>query len=120
MKKILFVAFCVSVIIACKTSKTTTTAPKAVVPCPKMLYTYNAQIKTIIDANCAGCHQGKRPAHGIDLASYETVKVASTKPNFLGSINHEKGFDKMPAGHAKLDDVTIRTITCWISSGAAN
>ena len=120
MKKIFVIATCISAIIACKTPKTTTTAPKAEVPCPKMLYTYKAQIKSIIDDNCAGCHQGNKPAHGIDLASYETVKTATTKPSFLGSINHEKGFDKMPAGHAKLDDATIRTITCWISSGAAN
>jgi mono/diheme cytochrome c family protein len=120
MKKIFLVIVCISFIVACKTSKTATTAPIAELPCPKMLYSYNAHIKTIIDANCAGCHQGKRPAHGIDLASYENVKVATTKPSFLGSINHEKGFDKMPAGHAKLDDATIRTIKCWISSGAAN
>jgi len=85
-----------------------------------MLITYTNKIKAIIDENCAGCHRENNPAHGISLHSYETVKAASANVNFLGSILHEKGFDKMPAGHAKLEDTTINTIQCWIQNGTPN
>jgi uncharacterized membrane protein len=120
MKKIIYSALILLAIEACKTTDKAvkTETAKSEIVCPKILLTYNQNIKSIIDDNCVSCHSGKSPAHGIDLASYEKVKFATTKPHFMGSINHEKGFDKMPAGQAKLDDALIKKISCWITNGA--
>lgn len=122
MKNLIYCLLILTIVQACKTTTSTvkTDTPKAEVACPKILLTYNANIKSIIDDNCASCHSGKNPAHNIDLSNYESVKLATTKPHFMGSINHEKGFDKMPAGQAKLDEATIKKINCWILSGAPN
>ena len=122
MKKIkwIFIGF-IALVAACKSSnKTTSIKPSEPIACPKVNYTYNNHIKQIIDNYCAGCHSGNRPAHGIDLSNYEKVKAATTYPSFMGSIEHKSGFDKMPQGQSKLDDATIRTISCWITNGAPN
>lgn len=122
MKKVFKTLALLVFIAACKSTSTTTKkveAPQII--CNKMLVTYNSHIKQIIDDNCANtCHSEKNHSHGIDLSSYEKVKIASVKPSFLGSINHTSGFDAMPPNKAKLDDAIINKITCWIQNGSPN
>ena len=80
--------------------------------------TYSADIKTIIDINCASsCHSAEKKKHNIDLSTYELVKEESGHGAFLGSIRHENGYDAMPQKHDKLDEATIQKIVCWIQSG---
>ncbi len=104
-----------TIITSCKTQKTVV-APKEI-NCTTSP-TYAADIKPIIDESCGNsCHSAKRKAHGIDLSSFEGVKDAAADKSFLGAINHEKGFDKMPRMRGKLDDATIEKITCWVRGG---
>ncbi len=88
--------------------------------CSGQAPTYSANIKSIVDGSCAtsGCHNSSTQANGIDLSTYDLVKSESGKNNFLGSIRHESGFDRMPQGKSKLPDSTIDMIACWIENGA--
>ncbi len=100
---------------ACKSKKTATTTEGA--PC-STIPTYTAEIKNIIDLNCANeCHNAKKKKHNIDISTYDLAKAAAANRNFMGTINHLPGYDPMPDKKPKLDDVTIQKLTCWIQNG---
>lgn len=82
--------------------------------------TYTANVKALIDANCAtsGCHSASAQANGINLSTYASTKSESSKSRFMGSIQHKSGYDAMPKGAAQLSDANIKTIYCWIENGA--
>lgn len=104
-----------SVFAACKSK------PKPVTnktPCGDPNVTYAADIKPILDLNCATtCHSAKKHAHGIDLSTYDMVKTAAAEASFMGSIKHEGNYDPMPKNHDKLDEATIQKINCWVENG---
>jgi len=81
--------------------------------------TYTADIKAIVDANCAvsGCHNSTTKANGIDLSTYEKVKSESSKARFLGAIQRLPGYKQMPKDKAKLADANIQKISCWVQNG---
>lgn len=113
-KFMLLLSLCVlATCFACK--KTTVTT----VDCTGVTPTYTADIKTIINTNCAtsGCHSASAKANGLDLSTYLLVKSESSNNRFLGSINHDSGYNGMPQGAAKLSDANIKKITCWIQNG---
>lgn len=87
--------------------------------CTGVAPTYNSTVKAILDASCAsaGCHNAASKAKGIDLSSYAQAKNTIAKDNFLGAIQHKSGYDAMPKGSAKLDDATIRILSCWVQNG---
>lgn len=114
MKKAIFIA-CAGILIfglnACKSSKSASNAPAI---------TYSAQVKTIIDANCAStCHNAERPAAGIDLTTYAKVKQYALEGLLIPAIQHAEGADPMPKKAPKLDEALINTIVNWAASGAA-
>jgi hypothetical protein len=82
--------------------------------------TYTANVKPIIDANCAStCHNAGRPAAGIDLTTYEKVKEQSLNGKLIGAIQHADGAKPMPKKAPKMDETSIQTIVSWANSGAA-
>lgn len=87
--------------------------------CTGLTPTYTADIKPIIDANCAtaGCHNGVSKANGIDLSTYSLVVSESNKARFLGAIQHRSGYDPMPKNQTKLSESNIRLISCWVENG---
>lgn len=122
MRNNLFKILCVGVVSAlffsCKTQKIVTTTPPVPVNCGDMKPGFVADIKPILDLNCAStCHSEKNRAGGIDLSTYENVKNIATKSKFLGAIRHETGFDAMPRKAPKLADADILKIACWVSAG---
>jgi hypothetical protein len=86
-----------------------------VVTCDTTDLTYTADIKAILNTNCAlsGCHSETEAALQGSMHAF----VAFGR--ILGAINHEEGFEAMPRpeGSAKLDDCTIDKITAWIDAG---
>ncbi|GBL35447.1 hypothetical protein EMGBS15_10420 [Filimonas sp.] len=72
-----------------------------------------------MDAHCAtsGCHNASSRAHGIDLSSYTLAKNEAGSNKFLGSVQHISGYTAMPEGASKLDDTTIKTLSCWVQNG---
>lgn len=90
-----------------------------VVDCSGITPTYSSNIKSILDANCAtaGCHNSASKKSGYDLSTYETSKTAAGNKEFVGSIQHKKGYTKMPKSASKLSETNIQLITCWVQNG---
>jgi hypothetical protein len=88
--------------------------------CTGISPTYTADVKSILDTRCAtsGCHSAGSKSGGIDLSSYLNASAESKKDRFLGSIQHKSGYNAMPQGSAKLDDATIKTLSCWVQNGS--
>ncbi len=81
--------------------------------CDSLDVTYDAFVKATVDVRCntQSCHAAS--AGGFKLGTYEEVKTAAMKENFLGAIKHEQGFTSMPIGSAKLSDEEIQRFECW-------
>jgi mono/diheme cytochrome c family protein len=87
--------------------------------CTGLTPTYEKDIKAIMDKSCAtvGCHDSKTASKKIDLSNYGQVKGHTVHDNFLGSIEHLKGYEAMPKKADKLADAQIKLIACWIKNG---
>ncbi|HEX5111608.1 MAG TPA: hypothetical protein VFV79_02095 [Saprospiraceae bacterium] len=90
------------------------------IDCSGLTPTYTADIKNIIDSHCAitGCHNTFSHQEGIDLSNYQGASAASHNDNFLGAIQHKKGYQPMPKDAAKLSDSKIQLLTCWVQNGS--
>jgi hypothetical protein len=113
MKKMYVACFALAVIAGCKKESVTT------YDCTGVTSTYTANVKGIMDANCAsaGCHSASSHASGFDLSSYAGVKSASSNAAFLGSIQQKSGYKAMPQGRSALADSDIKLISCWVQNG---
>lgn len=82
--------------------------------------TYTGAIKALLDTNCAtaNCHDTDTAANGLDLSTYATASAASTAPAFLGSIQHQDGFEAMPRGADQLSAAAIEDVICWVEGGS--
>jgi hypothetical protein len=88
--------------------------------CDSNVYTYSGAIKTIIGNKCQGCHSGGAALDGIDLSTYNGVKLKVADGKLWGSINHFSGFSAMPKNGAKLSDCEIAQFRKWIEAGSQN
>ncbi|MCC6818123.1 MAG: hypothetical protein IT245_04465 [Bacteroidia bacterium] len=112
------------ILVACKAGKTkvatTTPAPVAATTnvCTNTAYTYDNDIKSIIDNNCAKtCHSASNHASGINLSTHELVKEEALKSRFMQSLKHEGWISPMPKKSPKLSDSTLNVLSCWIENG---
>ena len=87
--------------------------------CTGLTPTYTNDIKSIMDGSCAmaGCHSAAAKAGGYDLSSYSAVSAAGSNNAFMGSMEHQSGYDAMPQGASKLSTTNLQKIYCWIQSG---
>ena len=87
-----------------------------------------ASADKVLKAKCVGCHQGEKPAAGVNLSSYAEVMkakwkgkpvVVAKKPadSILSKAVHGTGVDKMPPGGSLMPG-DIKTIDAWIAAGA--
>lgn len=105
---------CVAFVYACGSQKSTGNE------CASFLVGYNADVKPILDANCANsCHSAASHTAGVDLSTYESVKSVAGKASFLGSVRHLAGFPAMPKKAAQLSDSSIKVLSCWVKNGMA-
>lgn len=88
--------------------------------CDTSVFTFAAGIKPIIANKCQGCHSGTAPQGGIDLATYNAIKLRVTDGKLWGSISHLPGYFAMPKGTTKLSDCELTKFKKWIASGAPN
>ncbi len=108
-KTVVFFALTAISIFSCKKEEYFT--PK----CDGSNPTYNADIKTIIDANCMGsfCHSsGKKRG---DFTSYEGLETVLNNGVFVNRVLDKQD---MPNGNNKtLTQEEINTIQCWTNNG---
>ena len=90
------------------------------IDCTGLTPTYTSDIRTILDSHCAisGCHNTFSHQEGIDLSNYQDASAASHNANFLGAIQHKKGYQPMPKDAPKLSDSNIQLMTCWVQNGS--
>ena len=87
-----------------------------------------AKVDKVIQAKCVGCHQGGRPAGGVNLSGYDAVVkgkyrgkplvvAKNAKASVLANALHGTGVQKMPPG-GDLPAADVKTIESWIAAGA--
>lgn len=117
MKKIIIAtALITGTFISCKTPKETASVPTPQLNCSDKTFTFNADIKPILETSCTKCHNTNNKA-GFNFYTYESAKKAAESGELLGTIKHLKGFRKMPAYAGKLDQAIIDKIECWVNNG---
>ena len=94
----------------------TKTDTVAVMDCTGVAPTYTNDIKAIMTANCtlSGCHNSSASG-GYNFTTYSVCKNAKDK--IVGAVQHVSGYQQMPKGKSKLDDATVKKITCWAQNG---
>ncbi len=76
--------------------------------------TYTANIKTLVDNTCVGCHGTTSPSGNISLVTYDNVKQAAMNGKLIDAINHKAAAKAMPpAPAAKLSQATLDLFDCW-------
>ncbi len=82
--------------------------------------TYSGFVKNVIAAQCISCHKTSNKSGGINLDSYDNVKINVANGKLLGSITWNPSFVSMPYKANKLDTCTINNFKYWINNGAKN
>ena len=113
-KSILFSTLCLLFLVQCKKEAI------EIYDCTGVTSTYTNNIKAILDSKCAtsGCHNSASQKDGKDLSSYSGALSASNGDDFLGSIQKKNGYKAMPENGSKLDEASIKLISCWVQNGA--
>lgn len=88
--------------------------------CDTALYTFSGVVMPLITTYCKGCHNPASLGGGIDLSTYNAIKLVADNGKLMGSIKHAAGFVAMPQGGNKLQDCQVRQIEKWIASGTNN
>ncbi len=104
-------------LISCsKSSEDTLTTPMPPA-CDTVNMTYTANVQPILQANCYSCHGNGGASGGINLDTYENVKIVAANGELIGTITHAAGHSPMPKGGSKLSDCDINIIKDWINRG---
>jgi hypothetical protein len=90
--------------------------------CDTTAVTYSTDIVNILSNNCYECHGAGSTAGsgGIDLSTYNNLKVHADAGHLVAVVTHAPGFPAMPYGKPKLDDCSINKIVAWVNQGAKN
>lgn len=88
--------------------------------CDSTQFLYSANVRSILNSYCVGCHGNVNPEAGIDLTAYNSVRNVALNGRLMGAITHAPGYQPMPRNANKLSDCQITQIRKWIESGAPN
>lgn len=84
--------------------------------CDTIVYTYNADVRVIINNHCASCH-GASSSNGF-LIYYSHLNAYALNGSLMGCIKNQ-GYPLMPPT-GKLSDCDIKGIENWVKAGAKN
>lgn len=79
---------------------------------PNVSFSYNSNIKGIIDRHCLSCHSGSGPGPD-DYRSYEGIKPHLDEGHVLQNVVIDK---TMPQG-GSMTQAERDSINCWIKAG---
>ena len=114
MKNLVITSLVLLLLLAGACQKSSTTSSTDNTTTCSVAYTYNADIKTIIEASClsSGCH-GSGSSRG-DFTTYSGLKTYITNGSFKREVITTKN---MPEG-SSLSSSQLSMISCWLDSGA--
>jgi len=87
--------------------------------CDTTSVSFSEDIVPILANNCYSCHSNLNApgfTNGLALEDYEDI--ATNAQRIVSAVNHQKGFQPMPKGGAKLDPCPISLIEAWVDTGA--
>ncbi|MFC0778568.1 c-type cytochrome [Flavobacterium sp. HJSW_4] len=130
MKKVLALTILMAIFTSCSDSDTyqdietppTTETPNPTPnpnpdPEPATAVTYTKNVKSIIDANCIGCHQSGRSAGFRPLTTYAEVKVAVENAGLLSRIQLQTGQQGIMPQGGRMSQANIDAIVKWNTDG---
>ena len=79
---------------------------------------YATEVQPLMTLQCKGCHSGAAAGGGVNLETYDQVKLYSTK--ILSTINHTPGSSFMPKGEPQLSPCDIKKVQTWVDIGMPN
>jgi hypothetical protein len=86
--------------------------------CDTTHVTYAATITTLLNNyGCLGCHVGVSPPGGINLETYDGLRIVVDNNRFIGAITHSPGYKPMPDGAGKMSPCDIDKVKAWIAAG---
>jgi mono/diheme cytochrome c family protein len=85
--------------------------------CDTVRYTYNAEVKNIITANCSGCHFAGSPDGA--LTDHPHLQAKALDGSLLKSLRGQQGYALMPLT-GPLGECDIKGIENWVKDGATN
>jgi hypothetical protein len=121
MKKLVFILFSVTLIYACSSDSSDPTPGGGGMSeendeCEGTSFTFANDVQAIINTNCAlsGCHVA---GNSQGLPDYTTYAGVFDK---RGAISSRVGAKTMPPSNSglTLTDAQIKTVVCWVKSGA--
>lgn len=115
MKKFIFLSGIILSLYSCDSNTYESLQEDPVVIVDKV--TYNANVKSIIDANCVACHSQNGPASFTPLVTYAQVKNAVLNTDLLDRIQRPNGASgQMPKG-GRMPQDKINIILQWSTDG---
>jgi hypothetical protein len=88
--------------------------------CDSSKFTFSGTIQPLLNTNCKGCHNSTGASGGVNLDSYNGVKVVASDGRLLGVTKQLAGYPAMPRGGNKLSDCRIMLLEKWVTAGAQN
>ncbi|MEP6645583.1 MAG: hypothetical protein ABJC12_00720 [Saprospiraceae bacterium] len=88
--------------------------------CVNTNMSYDANIATILQANCYVCHSSSVNSGNVTLDNYNAVKTQANSGKLLGTIKHSSGYIPMPQNASMVNSCDVAKIEQWISDGAQN
>jgi hypothetical protein len=82
--------------------------------------TYSGTVAPILQSRCNSCHNQSNASGGVVTDSYFYLIISVENGTFWGSINHDKGYTRMPKDDKKLSYCELTKIKAWIDGGAPN
>lgn len=88
--------------------------------CDTTSFTYNKDVRVILDKECVSCHNISVSNSGIRLDTYDEVKKVGATGALVGVIDWLQGWRTMPQGRGQLPDCERTVIRKWVEAGMPN
>ena len=88
--------------------------------CDSLNVSYKQTVLPILESNCILCHNKNDRLGGLNLESFDTLKLEINNGRFLRSILHEAGASPMPKDRNQLNSCDLAILENWIEEGAKN
>ena len=118
VRKMVFIFFWISIVIAVTAGCAYTKKEIIVVPCVLAdTISYTTDVVPILQANCYRCHSTNNDESGILLDNYSALKYYADNGYLYGCIAHLSSYRPMPDDGGKIGDCNIALIKKWIDTG---